>query len=40
MANVLPKAQQLKLKNVMNDPVKWAQTFLISYDKNLKKDTP
>lgn len=41
MANsTLPKAQQIKLQNIMNDPVKWAQTFLISYDKQLKKDTP
>ena len=36
----LPKAQQLKLKEIMNDPVKWAQTFLITYDKTLKKETP
>lgn len=36
----LPKAQQLKLKSIMSDPVKWAQTFLITYDKVLKKDTP
>lgn len=40
MANTLPKAQQLKLQGIMDDPVKWAQTFLISYDKTLKKDTP
>ena len=33
MANTLPKAQQLKLQGIMDDPVKWAQTFLISYDK-------
>lgn len=36
----LPKAQQERLKEIMGDPVKWAQTFLITYDKTKKQDTP
>lgn len=36
----LSKAQMAKLQEINNDPVKWAQTFLVGYDKTLKKDTP
>lgn len=36
----LPRSQQEKLKAIMGDPVKWAQTFLITYDKTKKCDTP
>lgn len=36
----LPRAQQERLKEIMGDPVKWAQTFLITYDKAKKQDTP
>ena len=36
----LSKAQLAKLKEINNDPVKWAQVFLITYDKTLKRDTP
>lgn len=36
----LSKAQIQKLKDINSDPVKWAQVFLVGYDKTLKKETP
>lgn len=36
----LSKAQLAKLKEINDDPVKWAQVFLVTYDKTLKRDTP
>ena len=36
----LTKAQLAKLKEINSDPVKWAQVFLVTYDKTLKKETP
>ena len=36
----LSKAQLAKLKEINSDPVKWAQVFLVTYDKTLKRDTP
>lgn len=36
----LSKAQMKKLKEINADPVKWAQVFLVTYDKTLKKETP
>ena len=34
----LTKAQLAKLKEINSDPVKWAQVFLVTYDKTLKKE--
>lgn len=36
----LGQAQRQKLQSIMKDPVKWAQTFLVTYDKAKKRDTP
>ena len=33
----LSKVEQEKLKSIMNDPVLWAKTHIITYDNALKK---
>lgn len=36
----LAKAEQLKLKEIMNDPVKWTQAFLRTYNPTTKTIGP
>lgn len=36
----LSKLEAKKIKEIMDDPVKWAQIFVTIYDNNLKKYTP
>ena len=36
----LSKVEQEKLKTIMNDPVLWAKTHIITYDNALKKYVP
>lgn len=38
-SNLTP-AQMIKMKEVLADPVKWAQVFIRTYDGSLKKETP
>lgn len=40
MANELTPAQAKKLKEIINDPVLWSQTFVRTYDSVKKKETP
>ncbi len=40
MNTKLTKTEAEKIKEVLDDPVKWAQVFLTIFDNNLKKKTP
>jgi replicative DNA helicase len=38
--SVLSPAQVEKMKEIVRDPVKWSQVFVVTYDSVLKKETP
>ena len=41
MANNKMTASQIKkMKDIINDPIKWAQAFIRIYDASKKQDTP
>lgn len=40
MPNKMTPSQMKKIKDVLEDPVKWTQVFVTTFDSVLKKDTP